>query len=70
MSLFLATLQAEGAFGDGPLQTASFVTVGQSNNSVADMAAGLVNIDIAYRSNEYADEYLEVHVTVQAGKGL
>lgn len=70
VSLFLATLQAEGAFGDGPLQTASFVTVGQSNNSVADMAAGLVNIDIAYRSNEYADEYLEVHVTVQAGKGL
>lgn len=70
VSQFLATLQAQHAFGQlGESPESYFVTVNESNNTIADIAAGIVHVDIDYVSLN-VPEYAAVNLQVQAGRGL
>lgn len=70
MTQFLTTFYAQRKFGSEPRQSAFFVTIGQSNNAVADMAAETVNIGIVCGSISHLADYSPLHVTIAVGKGL
>lgn len=67
---FMTSLNNQGAFGSATIRQPFFVVINQSNNSVADMTVGVVNIDVVYRSPTNPAVYLPLHVTVEALKGM
>lgn len=66
---WMSGLAADGAFGHWSSMPGYVVVANESNNSVADIAAGRVNVAVAYQSSAQP-EYFGVHVTARAAPGI